>query len=44
MAYGGSQARGPIGAEAAGLRQGHSNMGSQPGPRPTPQVMATPDP
>uniref|UniRef100_A0A4X1VKW2 Reticulon n=1 Tax=Sus scrofa TaxID=9823 RepID=A0A4X1VKW2_PIG len=29
-AYGGSQARGPIGAVAAGLRQSHSNIGSEP--------------
>ena len=29
-AYGGSQARGPIGAVAAGLRQSHSNAGSEP--------------
>ena len=28
-AYGGSQARGPIGAEAAGLQR-HSNTGSEP--------------
>ena len=28
-AYGGSQARGLIGAAAAGLRQGHSNAGSE---------------
>ena len=37
-AYGGSQARGPIGAVAAGLRHSHSNAGS------TPQLTATPDP
>ena len=43
-AYGGSQARGLIGAVAAGLRQSHSNMGSEPPLRPTPQLMATPDP
>ena len=29
-AYGGSQARGLIGAVAAGLRQSHSNVGSEP--------------
>ena len=29
LAYGGSQARGPIGAVAAGLRQSHSNTGSK---------------
>ena len=43
-AYGGSQARGLIGAVAAGLRQSHSNTGSEPHLRPTPQLMATPDP
>ena len=30
MAYGGSQARGLIGAVDAGLRQSHSNTGSEP--------------
>ena len=34
-AYGGSQARGPIGAVAAGLHQSHSNAGSEPHLRPT---------
>ena len=29
-AYGGSQARGLIGATATGLRQSHSNAGSEP--------------
>ena len=43
-AYGGSQARGQIGALAAGLRQSHSNAGSAPRLQPTPQLMATPDP
>ena len=43
-AYGGSQTRGLIGAVAAGLRQSHSNAGSEPHLRPTPQLMATPDP
>ena len=43
-AYRGSQARGLIGAVAAGLHQGHSNMGSEPHLWPTPQLMATPDP
>ena len=43
-AYGGSQARGLIGAAAAGLRQSHSNTGSQPSLRPTPQLTATLDP
>ena len=42
-AYGGSQARGLIGAVAAGLRQSHSNVGSEPHLQPTPQLMATPD-
>ena len=40
-AYGGSQARGLIRAVATGLRQSHSNAGSEPRPQPTPQ--ATPD-
>ena len=43
-AYGGSQARGPIGAVATGLRQSHSNAGSEPHLQPTPQLTATPDP
>ena len=30
MAYGDFQARGPVGAAAAGLRQSHSNTGSEP--------------
>ena len=30
VAYGGSQARGPIGAVAAGLHLSHSNVGSEP--------------
>uniref|UniRef100_A0A8D1PF60 RRM domain-containing protein n=1 Tax=Sus scrofa TaxID=9823 RepID=A0A8D1PF60_PIG len=42
-AYGGSQARGPIGAVAAGLCQSHSNTGSEPRLQPTPQLTATPD-
>ena len=42
-AYGGSQARGPIGAVANGLHHTHSNMGSQLCLRPTPQLTATPD-
>ena len=42
-AYGGSQARGLIGAGATGLRQSHSNAGSEPRLRPTPQLTATPD-
>ena len=44
MVYGGSQARGRIGAVAAGLRHSHSNLGSEPLLRPTPQLTATPDP
>ena len=43
MAYGGSQARGPIGATAAGLRHSHSNVISEPSLRPTPQLMAIQD-
>ena len=43
-AYGGSQARGLIGAVATGLRQSHSNVGSEPRLQPTPQLTATPDP
>ena len=42
-AYGGSQARGRIGAVATGLRQSHSNAGSKPSLQPTPQLTATPD-
>ena len=44
MAYEGSQARGVIGATAAGLHHSHSNTGSEPSLRPTPQRTATPDP
>ena len=43
-AYGGSQARGLIGAVAAGLRQSHRNARSEPRLRSTPQLMAMPDP
>ena len=43
MAYGGSQARGRIGAVATGLGQSHSNSGSEPRLQPTPQLTATPD-
>ena len=43
-AYGGSQARGLTGAIAAGLCQSHSNTGSELHLRPTPQLMAMPDP
>ena len=35
-AYGGSQARGRIGATAAGLYHSHSNTGSKPRLEPTP--------
>ena len=42
-AYGGSQAKGKIGAVATGLRQSHSNAGSEPRLQPTPQLTATPD-
>ena len=43
-AYGGSQARSLIGAVAAGLCHSHSNIRSEPHVRPTPQLMAMPDP
>ena len=43
-AYGASQARGLIGAVAAGLCHSHSNAGSELHLRPTPQLKATPDP
>ena len=43
-AYGSSQARGPIGAVAAGLHHSHSNTGSELHLRPIPQLMATQDP
>ena len=44
MAYGGSKARGHIGATAAGLCHSHSNAGSEPHLQPTPQLTATLDP
>ena len=44
VAYGGSQARGLIGAVAASLHHSHSNTGSKPRPQPTPQLRAMPDP
>ena len=44
VAYGGSQARGLIGAVAAGLCQSHSNARSKPRLQPTPQFTATSDP
>ena len=43
-AYGGSQAGGQIGAIAAGLHHSYSNAGSELHLRPTPHLMATPDP
>ena len=36
--------RGPIGAVVAGLHHSHSNARSKPHLRPTPQLMAMPDP
>ena len=41
--YGSSQARGLIGAAAAGLCQSHRNAGSEPRLQPTPALTATPD-
>ena len=43
-AYGSSQARGPIGAATARLDHSHSNTASEPHPKPTSQLAATPDP
>ena len=43
-AYGSSQARGGIGTIAASLRHSHSNASSKPCLKPTPQLMAMPDP
>ena len=43
-AYGSSQARGRIRATAAGLYHSHSNAGSEPHLRPTPQPTAALDP
>ena len=43
-AYGGSQTRSLIRAVATGLRQSHSNVGSEPSLQPTPWLKATPDP
>ena len=42
-AYGGSQAKGLIGAVATGPHQSHSNAGFEPCLRPTPQLTATSD-
>ena len=44
MAYGGSQARGLIGAVANGLRLSQSNAGSELRLQPIPQLTATPEP
>ena len=41
VAYGGSQARGRIGAAATGLSHSYSNTGSELHLRPAPQLMAT---
>ena len=44
-AYGNSQPRGQINwIVSAGLHHSHSNMGSEPSLRPTPQLTAMPDP
>ena len=43
-ACGGSQARGQIGATAAGLHHSHSNARSEPHLRSIPQLMEMPDP
>ena len=43
-AFGGSQARGWIGAVTTSLHHSHSNAGSELRLRPTPQLTATPDP
>ena len=44
LSQGGSQARGGVGAAAAGLHPSHSSAGSEPHLRPTTQLTATPDP
>ena len=44
MTYGDSQARGLIGAVAAGLHHSHSSTGSEQRLRPTPELVAMPDP
>ena len=44
MEYGGSQARGLIGAVATGLCHSHSNAGSKPSLQPTPVLTAILDP
>ena len=43
-AYGSSQARSQIGAAAASLHHGHSNVSSEPCLRSTSQLTTTPDP
>ena len=43
-AYGDSQARGLVGAVAAGLHHSHSNVASELRLQPTPQLTAMPDP
>ena len=43
VAYGGSKARGLIGAIAAGPRHSHNNAGSELHLQPTPQLTATQD-
>ena len=44
MAYGGSQARGLIGAVGAGLHRSHITARFEPPLQPTPQFTATSDP
>ena len=44
MAYGGSQARGQIGAAAAGLCHSHSNVGPKQHLQTSLQLMIMPDP
>ena len=44
VAYGSSQTQGEIGAASACLHHSHSIAGSEPHPRPTPQLTATLDP
>ena len=44
MTHGGSQARGQIGATAAGLHHSYSNTRSKPCLQPTPHLTAMPDP
>ena len=44
VAHGGSQARGPITAAAAGLHHSHSNKGSESHLQAPPQFTAMPDP